>query len=227
MQGYFSLLEQESVSTGSDAEAFHATVHNGSGSVWQHWREHFAEPYASTPGLEPLPAVYARPVSSSAAVARRGIDEAQRPGSDATPQRNTPCMKGKPSLNVQGVARAVGLRKSSIADVRVARGEGRIYVNDQPYDEALRDLSVRVHAVQPFLVTGTMGQYDVVAQVRGGGPSSTAQALQHGIAKALTLLVGQEKVGLLDGMMRWDPRKVERKKPGRKKARKGFAYVRR
>lgn len=197
MQGYFSLLEQESVGTVSDAEAVHATVHNGGGSIWQHWREHFAEPCASTPGLEPLPTVYARPAPSLTAVAKRGADEAQRTEPGASPQRNTPCMKGKPSLNVQGVSHAVGLRKSSIADVRVARGEGRIYVNNQPYDEALRDMSVRVHAVQPFLVTGIMGQYDVVAQVRGGGPSS------------------------------WDLRKVEHKKPGRRKARKGFAYVRR
>jgi len=97
----------------------------------------------------------------------------------------------------------------------------------QPFDDALRDLSVRVHVVRPFLVTDTVGQYDVVARVRGGGPSSMAQAVQHGIAKALTLLVAKEKIGLLDGMVRWDSRQVERKKPGRKKARTRFAFVRR
>ena len=114
-----------------------------------------------------------------------------------------------------------------MADVRLAPGQGRIFINDKPFDEAIRDLSARQHIVQPFLATDSVGAYDVVAHVRGGGPSSTAQAVQHGIAKALTLLLDKSKVAQLSGMVRWDPRRVERKKPGRRKARTGFAYVRR
>ena len=123
--------------------------------------------------------------------------------------------------------RAVGQRKTSVADVRVAPGQGRIFINDRPFDEAVRDLSARQHIVQPFLATDSAGAYDVVARVRGGGPSSAAQAVQHGIAKALTLLLEKDKETKLSGMVRWDPRRVERKKPGRRKARTGFAYVRR
>jgi len=130
-------LERDSVGTGSDAEAFHATIHNDRGSVWQHWRQHFAEPYASVPGLEPLSIVYSRPENHYSAsdrntVVGEGIPAPQISGSVGTDRRRqSPCMKGKPRLTIQGVSRAVGLRKSSIADVRVAHGEGRIFINDQ------------------------------------------------------------------------------------------------
>ncbi len=82
-----------------------------------------------------------------------------------------------------------------------------------------------MHLLQPFLVTDTVGRFDVTARVKGGGPSAQAQAIQHGIAKALLLLLDHAKIMKLGKMVQFDPRRVERKKPGRKKARKGFAFV--
>lgn len=218
--------------TGSSAEAFHATIHSGQGSIWQHWQTHFAQPYAKVPGLEPLPVVYARPDSDAMPPLPDDSGGAlDQPGASSAVggrrKRPTLGLKGRPVINGQGVARAVGRRKTSVAEVRVAHGEGRIFINDQPFDEAIRDLSARQHIVQPFLVTDSAGLFDVVVRVHGGGPSSAAQAVQHGIAKALTLLLERDKASKLLGMVQWDPRRVERKKPGRRKARTGFAYVRR
>eukprot|EP00955_Chlamydomonas_euryale_P038233 351034-Chlamydomonas_euryale.AAC.1 len=119
------------------------------------------------------------------------------------------------------------MRKTAVADVRVAPGVGRIFVNDRPFDEALPSLSVRLHVLKPLLATDALGRFDVVARADGGGPSAQAQAVQHGLAKALLLQLGSAARARLGDMVLHDARRVERKKPGRRKARTGFAYVRR
>lgn len=240
--GFYSILEEQSAGADMDAEAFHA-VTQGQESVWAHWKKHFAAQYAASPGMEPLHTVYSRPQAGVSrephATGEEVSGSKQHAGStthggllDKYGLPNID-MRGRPTLDSRGVARAAGSRKSSEADVRLAPGTGHIYINEKPYDEFLRDVSIRLHVLQPFLISGTMGQYDVVATVSGGGPSSMAQAVQHGIAKALLVRLklpgaqaGQASMRLRS-LARWDPRQVERKKPGRKKARKGFAYVRR
>lgn len=226
--GFYSLLEEESMGRDADAEAFHATLHSQGGNIWDHWQKHFAAPYASTPGLAPLHVVYSRQDLAAAAgqqgaAAAAGSATQQDGASRAEAARRNPPMHA--SLSADGVARSVGKRKSSTAQVSMVPGNGRIIINDQPYDDFLKDPGLRLHALRPFFVTGTMGRYDVVARVSGGGPSAMAQAVQHGIAQALTVLFGSRKE--LKGMVLRDIRRVERKKPGRVKARKGFAYVRR
>ena len=96
--------------TDSDAEAFHATIHNGHGSVWQHWKTHFAQPYAKVPGLEPLPAVYDRPENSTGHVSSDygGVGTSLSTNDQATAGRigrTSPKMKGRPVISHQGVAR--------------------------------------------------------------------------------------------------------------------------
>ena len=89
------------------------------------------------------------------------------------------------------------------------------------------DIDHRGWMIKPFLVTNTVGLFDVKAQVRGGGRSGQAQAMRHGIAKALQLYRPAFRPALKKaGMLTRDPRKVERKKPGRKKA-KAFQWVKR
>ena len=86
----------------------------------------------------------------------------------------------------------------------------------------------RNDVLTPFFVTDTLGQFDVMAAVEGGGSTGQAQALRHGIAKALQNWDPEVRPVLKSaGLLTRDARIVERKKPGRKKARKSFAFVKR
>ncbi len=127
-----------------------------------------------------------------------------------------------------GRSGATGRRKTAVARVAIWPGEGDIRVNGRPLDVHVADIERRGWMLKPFLVTNTMGLFDVRAEVRGGGGSGQAQAIRHGIAKALQLYEPTFRPPLKKaGMLTRDPRKVERKKPGRKKARKAFQWVKR
>ena len=123
---------------------------------------------------------------------------------------------------------ATGKRKSSVARVWIGSGNGRILVNDKPFDEYfLRDTSLMV-IKQPFELTETWGSYDVRATVKGGGLTGQAGAVRHGISKAL-LEVDQNFRSVLKkaGLLTRDSRVKERKKYGRKGARKSFQFSKR
>ena len=127
-----------------------------------------------------------------------------------------------------GAASATGRRKTSVARVTIRPGDGAITINDRPFDAHIPDINHRAMMIRPFLVTDTMGLFDVHASVRGGGLSGQAQAIRHGLARALELYEPDFRPALKkEGMLTRDPRKVERKKPGRKKARKAFQWVKR
>jgi len=114
-----------------------------------------------------------------------------------------------------------GRRKTSVARVRLMPGEGTYTVNGRPAADYFgRDEHVTFFE-QPFKVTETLGRFDVVASISGGGVSGQAGALRHGIARAL-LEAGDEYRDDLKkaGLLTRDPRMVERKKYGLKKARK-------
>ena len=121
-----------------------------------------------------------------------------------------------------------GRRKSSVARVRVTPGSGRFELNGRPLEDYFPVDTLQALVLEPFRVTETEGSYDVVARIHGGGVSGQAGALRHGIARALE---GEDpewrgplkKAGLLTR----DPRKVERKKYGLKKARKAPQYSKR
>jgi small subunit ribosomal protein S9 len=126
------------------------------------------------------------------------------------------------------VYRATGRRKSAVAQVRLARGEGRILVNERAIDDYFGRETSRMIVHQPFDVVEARDAYDVWVNVRGGGVSAQASAIRHGISRALltideTLRTSLKRAGYLTR----DSREVERKKYGRHKARKRPQYSKR
>ncbi len=121
----------------------------------------------------------------------------------------------------QGLYRGTGRRKTAVARVRVMPGEGRITVNGRDYTEYFPRPAYQASVSAPLKVLGAGDRYDVVAQVHGGGPTGQADAVRHGIARALAE-ESQEARGELKeaGLLTRDSRAVERKKYGLKKARK-------
>jgi small subunit ribosomal protein S9 len=123
---------------------------------------------------------------------------------------------------------ATGKRKSAVARIRLFPGSGAIVVNDHSLEEYFPRDTSRMRIFEPFELTETKGQYDILVNVSGGGVSAQADAVRHGISRALvhmseTLRPTLRKAGLLTR----DPREVERKKYGRHKARKRPQYSKR
>lgn len=114
-----------------------------------------------------------------------------------------------------------GRRKASTARVRILKGEGKILVNQRPFDEYFPIPLTRKIILQPLTVTETVGKFDVLANIAGGGSTGQAGAFRHGIARALVKF-NEEFRSLLrkNGLLTRDPRMKERKKYGLKKARK-------
>ena len=129
-------------------------------------------------------------------------------------------------MNVQ--YRGTGRRKSAIARVRLVPGTGKINVNKRDLDEYLKYETLRVIVREPLLITDTMGQYDVLVNVKGGGYTGQAGAIRHGIARAL-LQVDAELRPILKkaGFLTRDSRMKERKKYGLKKARRASQFSKR
>eukprot|EP00887_Chlorella_sp_A99_P002232 scaffold10.g2232.t1 len=128
----------------------------------------------------------------------------------------------------QGRSHAAGKRKTSIARVWLRPGAGHIMVNKRPFDAYFPGLIRRNDVIAPFEVTGSLGLFDVMIRVRGGGVMGQAQAVRHGIARALQAYDPALRPALkAAGLLTRDARKVERKKPGREKARKAFQWVKR
>ena len=121
-----------------------------------------------------------------------------------------------------------GRRKESIARVRLTAGKGEIVVNGKKLDEYFGTEILKVIFNQPFAVTKTEGQYDVLANVNGGGFSGQAGAVRHGIARALLAVDPDFRDALKKaGLLTRDPRMKERRKPGLKKARKAAQFSKR
>lgn len=123
---------------------------------------------------------------------------------------------------------ATGRRKTATAKVWLIPGSGNIVVNNRPLEEYVRRKTLSILVRQPLEVTGLGDKFDVVAKCLGGGLSGQAGALRHGIARAL-LAYNPELRPILrrEGFLTRDPRVKERKKYGRKRARRGFQYVKR
>ncbi|MGM0471853.1 MAG: 30S ribosomal protein S9 [Bacillota bacterium] len=121
-----------------------------------------------------------------------------------------------------------GRRKTASARVRLRPGNGEITVNGKPVDEYFSRKVSEAHVVEPLRVTKTMGEFDILVNVEGGGLSGQAGAIQLGIARAL-LEVDQDFRPTLKkkGLLTRDPRMKERKKYGRKKARKSPQFSKR
>jgi small subunit ribosomal protein S9 len=121
-----------------------------------------------------------------------------------------------------------GRRKTSVARVRLVPGEGNILVNNRPLDKYFGLKTLELIVKQPLNVTDTLGKYDVLAKVEGGGPTGQAGAVRHGIARALLLVDAEYRPGLKKaGLLTRDPREKERRKYGLKKARKASQFSKR
>jgi small subunit ribosomal protein S9 len=121
-----------------------------------------------------------------------------------------------------------GRRKTSVARVRLVPGEGIITVNGRPLVEYFGLKTLELIIKQPLNVTDTLGKYDVLAQVEGGGTSGQAGAVRHGIARALLKVDGEYRSFLKKaGLLTRDPREKERRKYGLKKARKASQFSKR
>ena len=121
-----------------------------------------------------------------------------------------------------------GRRKSSIARVYITPGTGKIVINKKDMDEYFGLDTLKVIVKQPLVATGTEGKYDVLVNVCGGGFTGQSQALRLAIARALVKINPEDKKALRsEGFMTRDSRSVERKKPGRPKARRRFQFSKR
>ncbi len=123
---------------------------------------------------------------------------------------------------------SLGRRKTSIARVILTEGKGTITVNGRDGKEYFPITMQQFKLQQPFTLTETVGKYDVVATVDGGGITGQVDAVRLGIARALVKLDAEHKPKLkAEELMTRDPRAVERKKFGRKKARKRYQFSKR
>lgn len=122
----------------------------------------------------------------------------------------------------------VGRRKAAVARVYLSEGKGNITINNRKFEEYFTVKSMQKVVLKSFEVTENMGKYDINATIDGGGISGQADALSLGIARALVELDAENR-GLLKphGLLTRDPRVIERKKPGQKKARKKFQFSKR
>ena len=126
------------------------------------------------------------------------------------------------------VINAIGRRKAAVARVYVSEGKGNITINKRPLEEYFTLPTLQYIVKQPLELLGAASQYDIKVNLDGGGFKGQAEALRLGIARALVEINAEDKAKLrAAGFMTRDPREVERKKPGRPKARKRFQFSKR
>ena len=123
---------------------------------------------------------------------------------------------------------ATGRRKTSIAKVWLKKGSGKIYVNGKNYENYFKKGNLKMQLLRPFEIINQSTEYDVRCNVKGGGLTGQVGAMIHGISKALLMFDSELKSTLKkEKLTTRDSRSVERKKYGRKKARKSFQFSKR
>ena len=126
------------------------------------------------------------------------------------------------------IINALGRRKSAVARVYIKEGSGNITINDRDYKTYFAEARLHFIVEQPLAAAGAQGKYDITVNLEGGGFRGQAEALRLGIARGLVEIDETIKPILRkNGFMTRDPREVERKKPGQKKARKRFQFSKR
>ena len=141
-------------------------------------------------------------------------------------QQNSKISKVK--LDFKDSKYATGRRKTSIAKVWLKKGSGKIYVNGKLFSEYFSNENHKMQVTRPFEIIDQPTGYDVRCSVKGGGPTGQAGAMVHGISKALVMIDENFKSKLkTEKLTTRDSRAVERKKPGRKKARRSFQFSKR
>ncbi len=126
------------------------------------------------------------------------------------------------------VINALGRRKQAVARVYLTAGKGNITINNRKMEDYFTVVQHQYVVKQPFLVLDLLEQYDVKAILDGGGIKGQAEALRLGISRALLKIDPEYRATLKpEGFLKRDPRVIERKKPGQKKARKKFQFSKR
>ena len=134
----------------------------------------------------------------------------------------------EPKIDNLGRSCSTGRRKDAAARVWVKRGTGQMTINGKNVREYFARPVLQMILTQPFEATERLGEFDVIATVRGGGLSGQAGAVRHGISRALTLFEPSLRPALKSGgFLTRDPRVVERKKFGKAKARRSFQFSKR
>ncbi len=134
----------------------------------------------------------------------------------------------RPGVMKFGYFWGTGRRKTSVARVRVRPGQGKIVVNEREYEEYFPKIDDRNRVTAPLAVTNSIGRFDVFVNVAGGGPTGQSGAVLLGLSRALVSANGEFEATLRDsGYLTRDAREVERKKYGRRKARRRFQFSKR
>tara|TARA_Y100001968_G_scaffold75199_1_gene66649 strand:+ start:155 stop:541 length:387 start_codon:yes stop_codon:yes gene_type:complete len=123
---------------------------------------------------------------------------------------------------------AIGRRKASVARVYLSKGKGKITINNKDAKVYFPLETLQAKLNEPFIVSETINKFDILASVKGGGTTGQADAIKLAISRALCLVDEEYRSNLKsEGLLSRDSRVVERKKPGQKKARKKFQWVKR
>jgi small subunit ribosomal protein S9 len=126
------------------------------------------------------------------------------------------------------ITNTLGRRKTAIARIYMKKGSGNITVNGRDYKEYFPLATLQYVVTQPLVLAEVEGQYDIKANMDGGGTAGQAEALRLAISRALVEINPEYRPVLkVKGLLRRDPRMVERKKPGQPKARKRFQFSKR
>jgi len=122
----------------------------------------------------------------------------------------------------------IGRRKTAVARIYMSEGEGKIVVNGKEMDKFFTTHTLRYKITQPFMLTDNLNKFDLKVTVFGGGITGQAEAIRLAISRALCELDAENRTALKpEGLLTRDPRMVERKKFGQKKARKKFQFSKR
>ncbi|MFT7391903.1 MAG: small subunit ribosomal protein S9 [Paracoccaceae bacterium] len=158
----------------------------------------------------------------------KSLDELKDAVSGADVVAAAPAAPKLPVRDALGRSYATGKRKDAVARVWIRPGSGKVVINGRPMSEYFARPVLRMVLGQAFSVANVTNQFDVMATVKGGGLSGQAGAVKHGICKALTLYEPSLR-GVLKaaGFLTRDSRVVERKKYGRRKARRSFQFSKR
>ena len=126
------------------------------------------------------------------------------------------------------VINTIGRRKTAVARVYLKDGKGEITVNGRKFEEYFPTEVLQIIVKQPLTLIGKDGDYDIKVNVDGGGISGQAEAVRHGISRALVTVNGEDRPAIKkEGFLTRDSRMVERKKYGRRKARRRFQFSKR
>jgi len=178
-------------------------------------------------GQEPeAPAVVETPAAETVTAESTETTETVEAPAPIVIQAETPLREQQ--LDKYGRAYATGRRKDAVARVWLKPGSGKIEINGRDQSIYFARPTLRLVINQPFGITDRVGQYDVVATVKGGGLSGQAGAVLHGIAQALSRFEPALRTAVKrEGFLTRDSRVVERKKYGRAKARRSFQFSKR